>query len=114
MTSENFKGLKVVLADGSVATIEAIRCSMDGVRTRENQALGSKLSSLSNAIAGGPYIGLLPENVRPLFQGTIRYHHDVAHGPLPGLLSGHFSPGRARVETTFDMSEGTRKTLQRH
>lgn len=61
----------------------------------------------------GPYIGLLPENVRPLFQGTIRYHHDVAHGPLPGLLSGHFSPGRARVETTFDMSEGTRKTLQR-
>ncbi len=38
----------------SAATIEAIRCSMDGVRTRENHSLRSKLSTLSNAIAGGP------------------------------------------------------------
>lgn len=43
----------------SAATIEAIRYSMDGVRTRENQALSTKLSTLSNAIAGGPHIGLL-------------------------------------------------------
>lgn len=61
----------------------------------------------------GPYIGLLPENIRPLFQGNIRYHHNVDHGPLPGLLSGHFRPGRARVTTTFDMSDSTRKTLTR-
>lgn len=61
----------------------------------------------------GPYIGLLPENMRPLFQGTIRYEHQVQHGPMPGLLSGHFQPGRARVETRFDMSEDTRKMLSR-
>ena len=61
----------------------------------------------------GPYIGLLPENMRPLFQGPIRYHHDIQHGPIPGLLSGHFMPGRARVATTFDMSDSTRKTLAR-
>jgi biopolymer transport protein ExbB len=56
----------------SAATIEAIRCSMDGVRTRENQALGSKLSTLSNAIAGGPYIGLLGTvlGIMVVFLGT--------------------------------------------
>ncbi|HCW18841.1 MAG TPA: DUF2341 domain-containing protein, partial [Achromobacter sp.] len=43
----------------SAATIEAIRASMDAVRTKENQVLGAKLGVLSNAIAGGPYIGLL-------------------------------------------------------
>ena len=56
----------------SAATIEAIRCSMDGVRTRENQQLGSKLSTLSNAIAGGPYIGLLGTvlGIMVVFLGT--------------------------------------------
>ena len=43
----------------SAATIEAIRASLDAVRTKENQLLGAKLGVLSNAIAGGPYIGLL-------------------------------------------------------
>ncbi|WP_148715277.1 DUF2341 domain-containing protein [Chitinolyticbacter meiyuanensis] len=43
----------------STATIEAIRVSMDAARTRENLKLGSNLGGLSNAIAGGPYIGLL-------------------------------------------------------
>lgn len=43
----------------SSATIEAIRVSMDAVRTKEQQKLGARLGSLSNAIAGGPYIGLL-------------------------------------------------------
>lgn len=61
----------------------------------------------------GPYIGLLPENIRPLFKGSIHYHHDIQHGPLPGLLSGHFTPGSARVTTRFEMSDSTRKTLAR-
>ena len=43
----------------SAATIEAIRASMDAVRTKENQVLGAKLGSLSNAIAAPGYIGLL-------------------------------------------------------
>ncbi|MEC5319241.1 DUF2341 domain-containing protein [Brenneria populi subsp. brevivirga] len=41
------------------AGIEAIRAAMDAARTVENQRLGTRLSTLSNAIAGGPYIGLL-------------------------------------------------------
>ena len=41
------------------ATIESVRVSLDAARTRENQRLGSQLTGLSNAIAGGPYIGLL-------------------------------------------------------
>ena len=32
---------------------------MDGVRTQQNRELSSRLGVLSNAIAGGPYIGLL-------------------------------------------------------
>ena len=43
----------------SAATIEAIRASMDAVRTKENQALGAKLGSLSNAIAPGIAAALL-------------------------------------------------------
>jgi biopolymer transport protein ExbB len=42
----------------STNTIEAIRVSMDAVRTREMQQLGSRMGLLSNAIAGAPYIGL--------------------------------------------------------
>ncbi|QTF08708.1 DUF2341 domain-containing protein [Brenneria izadpanahii] len=41
------------------AGIEAIRAAMDAARTVENQRLGTRMSTLSNAIAGGPYIGLL-------------------------------------------------------
>lgn len=41
------------------ATIESVRVSLDAARTRENQVLSARLTGLSNAIAGGPYIGLL-------------------------------------------------------
>ncbi|WP_231895195.1 YdgA family protein [Vogesella sp. LIG4] len=61
----------------------------------------------------GPYLALLPENLRPLFSGTLRYHHKVKHGLLPGLFDFDLRPARAIVRTEFDMSEGTRKTLQR-
>lgn len=61
----------------------------------------------------GPYIGLLPENLRPLMNGTLRYRHHIRHGLLPGLFDMDLRPARAIVRTEFDMSDGTRKTLQR-
>ncbi|MEQ6289227.1 YdgA family protein [Vogesella sp. GCM10023246] len=61
----------------------------------------------------GPYLGLLPENLRPLLAGTLRYHHKVKHGLLPGLFDFDLRPARAIVRTEFDMSDSTRKTLQR-
>ena len=50
----------------------AIRASLDAVRTKENQVLGAKLGVLSNAIAGGPYIGLLGTvlGIMVVFLGT--------------------------------------------
>ncbi|MGE7991481.1 DUF2341 domain-containing protein [Pseudomonas sp. NPDC089554] len=73
----------------SAATIEAIRCSMDGVRTRENQALGSKLSSLSNAIAGGPYIGLLGTvlGIMVVFLGTAMAGDVNINAIAPGMAA---------------------------
>lgn len=46
------------LTNISAATLESIRVSMDAVRIRENEVLGARMGGLSNAIAGGPYIGL--------------------------------------------------------
>ncbi|PBK03629.1 biopolymer transporter ExbB [Pseudomonas abyssi] len=43
----------------SSTTLDSIRASMDVQRTLENRQLSSRLGILSNAIAGGPYIGLL-------------------------------------------------------
>ncbi|WP_426234729.1 DUF2341 domain-containing protein [Pseudomonas sp. TWP3-2] len=73
----------------SAATIEAIRCSMDGVRTRENQALGSKLSTLSNAIAGGPYIGLLGTvmGIMVVFLGTAMAGDVNINAIAPGMAA---------------------------
>ncbi|CUA85697.1 Uncharacterized conserved protein YdgA, DUF945 family [Gulbenkiania indica] len=58
-----------------------------------------------------PYESLMPDNVRPLLNRTIRYTHTVRHGPLPGLTEGHFQPARALVTTEFSMSDETRRTL---
>ena len=73
----------------SAATIEAIRCSMDGVRTRENQALSAKLSSLSNAIAGGPYIGLLGTvlGIMVVFLGTAMAGDVNINAIAPGMAA---------------------------
>lgn len=73
----------------SAATIEAIRCSMDGVRTRENQALSSKLSTLSNAIAGGPYIGLLGTvlGIMVVFLGTAMAGDVNINAIAPGMAA---------------------------
>ncbi|MBV4484798.1 DUF2341 domain-containing protein [Pseudomonas sp. SWRI153] len=73
----------------SAATIEAIRCSMDGVRTRENQALSSQLSTLSNAIAGGPYIGLLGTvlGIMVVFLGTAMAGDVNINAIAPGMAA---------------------------
>ncbi|MBV4458694.1 DUF2341 domain-containing protein [Pseudomonas sp. COR58] len=73
----------------SAATIEAIRCSMDGVRTRENQALSAKLSTLSNAIAGGPYIGLLGTvlGIMVVFLGTAMAGDVNINAIAPGMAA---------------------------
>jgi len=61
----------------------------------------------------GPYENMLPDNVKPLLNATIRYTQHVQHGPLPGI--GHFDlrPARALVTTQFLMSDSTRQTLKR-
>ncbi|MFJ4193463.1 DUF2341 domain-containing protein [Pseudomonas sp. NPDC089534] len=73
----------------SAATIEAIRCSMDGVRTRENQTLSAKLSTLSNAIAGGPYIGLLGTvlGIMVVFLGTAMAGDVNINAIAPGMAA---------------------------
>ena len=73
----------------SAATIEAIRCSMDGVRTRENQQLSSKLSTLSNSIAGGPYIGLLGTvmGIMVVFLGTAMAGDVNINAIAPGMAA---------------------------
>src|SRR5690606_21288760 len=73
----------------SAATIEAIRCSMDGVPTRENQQLGSRLSTLSNAIAGGPYIGLLGTvlGIMVVFLGTAMAGDVNINAIAPGMAA---------------------------
>ncbi|WP_079458771.1 FGGY family carbohydrate kinase [Pseudomonas aeruginosa] len=73
----------------SAATIEAIRASMDGVRTKENQQLGSRLSSLSNAIAGGPYIGLLGTvlGIMVVFLGTAMAGDVNINAIAPGMAA---------------------------
>ncbi|MEE1892509.1 DUF2341 domain-containing protein [Pseudomonas otitidis] len=73
----------------SAATIEAIRASMDGVRTREWQALASRLSTLSNAIAGGPYIGLLGTvlGIMVVFLGTAMAGDVNINAIAPGMAA---------------------------
>ncbi|CAC9225345.1 Biopolymer transport protein exbD [Pseudomonas aeruginosa] len=104
----------------SAATIEAIRASMDGVRTKENQQLGSRLSSLSNAIAGGPYIGLLGTvlGIMVVFLGTAMAGdvniNAIARAwpppcwPRPWACSSR-SP---RCSATTAWSRGTRKSAR--
>jgi biopolymer transport protein ExbB len=62
---------------------------MDGVRTRENQQLSSKLSTLSNAIAGGPYIGLLGTvlGIMVVFLGTAMAGDVNINAIAPGMAA---------------------------
>lgn len=56
----------------SSTALDSIRASMDVKRTEENRQLASRLGILSNAIAGGPYIGLLGTvlGIMVVFLGT--------------------------------------------
>ncbi|KGD96772.1 biopolymer transporter ExbB [Achromobacter sp. RTa] len=73
----------------SGATIEAIRASMDAVRTREVQTLGRRMGVLSNAIAGGPYIGLLGTvlGIMVVFLGTAMAGDVNINAIAPGMAA---------------------------
>lgn len=73
----------------SAATIEAIRVSMDAVRTKEMQQLSSRLGILSNAIAGGPYIGLLGTvlGIMVVFLGTAMAGDVNINAIAPGMAA---------------------------
>ncbi|WP_249292589.1 MotA/TolQ/ExbB proton channel family protein, partial [Achromobacter ruhlandii] len=73
----------------SAATIEAIRASMDAVRTKENQLLGARRGSLSNAIAGRPYIGLLGTvlGIMVVFLGTAMAGDVNINAIAPGMAA---------------------------
>ncbi|WP_233201152.1 YdgA family protein [Chromobacterium alticapitis] len=65
-----------------------------------------------NRHLSGPYENMLPDNMKPLLNSTIKFTNHVQHGPLPGLSSFDLRPGRALVKTEFAMSDATRKTLK--
>lgn len=73
----------------SPATIESVRVSMDTARTRENQKLGARLGTLSNAIAGGPYIGLLGTvmGIMVVFLGTAMAGDVNINAIAPGMAA---------------------------
>uniref|UniRef100_UPI003F6A6FB4 DUF2341 domain-containing protein n=1 Tax=Alcaligenes nematophilus TaxID=2994643 RepID=UPI003F6A6FB4 len=73
----------------SSATIEAIRVSMDAIRTKEMLALGARMGTLSNAIAGGPYIGLLGTvlGIMVVFLGTAMAGDVNINAIAPGMAA---------------------------
>lgn len=73
----------------SAATIEAIRSSMDVVRTHQQKKLVDKLGILSNAIAGGPYIGLLGTvlGIMVVFLGTAMAGDVNINAIAPGMAA---------------------------
>lgn len=73
----------------SNSTIEAIRAAMDTVRTAENRRLSHRLGILSNAIAGGPYIGLLGTvlGIMVVFLGTAMAGDVNINAVAPGMAA---------------------------
>lgn len=73
----------------SNSTIEAIRAAMDTVRTQENRRLTHRLGVLSNAIAGGPYIGLLGTvlGIMVVFLGTAMAGDVNINAVAPGMAA---------------------------
>ena len=64
-----------------------------------------------NRAALSPYEDMLPNNIKPLLNASIKLTNHVKHGPLPSLLDFDFRPARALVRTEFGMSASTRKNL---
>ena len=73
----------------SSETLEASRASMDAGRTQENRTLGHRLGVLSNAIAGGPYIGLLGTvmGIMVVFLGTAMAGNVNINAVAPGMAA---------------------------
>lgn len=73
----------------SSAAIDSIRAAMDSVRTYEAQSLSSRMGALSNAIAGGPYIGLLGTvlGIMVVFLGTAMAGDVNINAIAPGMAA---------------------------
>lgn len=73
----------------SSTTLDSIRASMDVQRTLENRQLSSRLGILSNAIAGGPYIGLLGTvlGIMVVFLGTAMAGDVNINAIAPGMAA---------------------------
>lgn len=70
-------------------TLETLRVCMDATRTREMQLLGARMGVLSNAIAGGPYIGLLGTvlGIMVVFLGTAMAGDVNINAIAPGMAA---------------------------
>ncbi|SDS19168.1 biopolymer transport protein ExbB [Halopseudomonas litoralis] len=73
----------------SSTTLDSIRASMDVQRTLENRQLSARLGILSNAIAGGPYIGLLGTvlGIMVVFLGTAMAGDVNINAIAPGMAA---------------------------
>lgn len=73
----------------SSETLETLRVCMDATRTREMQLLGARMGVLSNAIAGGPYIGLLGTvlGIMVVFLGTAMAGDVNINAIAPGMAA---------------------------
>ncbi|WP_342325167.1 DUF2341 domain-containing protein [Kosakonia sp. BYX6] len=70
-------------------TLETLRVCMDATRTREMQMLAARMGVLSNAIAGGPYIGLLGTvlGIMVVFLGTAMAGDVNINAIAPGMAA---------------------------
>lgn len=75
--------------ESAEAAIEAVRTSMDSARTKEMQSLGARMGALSNAIAGGPYIGLFGTvlGIMVVFLGTAMAGDVNINAIAPGMAA---------------------------
>lgn len=73
----------------SPAALDSIRAAMDSVRTYEAQSLSSRMGALSNAIAGGPYIGLFGTvlGIMVVFLGTAMAGDVNINAIAPGMAA---------------------------
>ncbi|MEY1660678.1 DUF2341 domain-containing protein [Isoalcanivorax beigongshangi] len=73
----------------SPAALESVRASMDAARSGALQQLGARLGVLSNAIAGGPYIGLLGTvlGIMVVFLGTAMAGDVNINAIAPGMAA---------------------------
>lgn len=73
----------------SAEAIESIHAAMESVRTYQAQGLASRMGALSNAIAGGPYIGLFGTvlGIMVVFLGTAMAGDVNINAIAPGMAA---------------------------